>query len=677
LGALRSFLFDGSGALNVYEITEAGRGSAGNGSLAGSGQDLCRRLSAVVRLRRHSVTAALLVALAAFASVGTAQQPLQWRWDGVQRVVAIGDVHGAYLPLVGLLADSGLISHDLRWIGGSTHLVMLGDLVDRGPRSRDVLDLIMLLQREAADAGGRLHVLLGNHEVMNLVGDLRYVTEEDYVSFVPDEDRKERNAVFRQRLSQVASSSSEMRRVREDLLERCRPGYLAHRQCFAADGVYGSWLLDQRILVVINDVAYVHGGLPPSLLGFAPDEINSIAMDQIEDFIEAQHELRKLGVLGLEMSYSKQLAEARDLLLNPRSGTSSAIGPARQMVEATRGLAFRTDGPLWYRGTSLDPVANERGTVERVLEHLGAQKVVVGHTPVHTGRITTRMDGTVIRADTGMLNSHYGGRASAVELVNGEPYSFYAGEGSIPFPTFQWEFTALLFTDEEDVTDFLRMAPVASIGELGTGSTQPQLVALGQNGRRCQAIFKTVNESAPSDPSTVEHASRSRYAHEVAAYRIDQMLGLDMVPPTVVRDIGDTTGSLQLWVDGAIDEDERIGEDLQPGTPKAVKAFEDQLERAAVFDHVINNSDRDLGDLLITQKDWKVHLINHDGAFAPVAKTPSEVKQARRRLDRELSKQLSKLDPEDLRAEVGGLLEEKEIEALLTRLHDLVDGSRE
>jgi hypothetical protein len=630
----------------------------------------------VVTPRRLSACAVLLVALAMPASVGAADQPLQWRWDGVERVVAIGDVHGAYLPLVGLLADSGLISQEQRWIGGKTHLVMIGDLVDRGPRSRDVLDLIMRLQGEAAEAGGRVHVVLGNHEVMNMVGDLRYVTEEDFASFAPDEEPKLRKAAFRKRISQVATSSREVRRVRADLVEHCPPGFFARHRCFSPDGVYGSWLLDQRILVVINDVAYVHGGLPPSLLGFEPDEINSISMGQLRSFLDVQLELQELGVLGIEMSFSEQLAKARDQLEDSRARASSATRPARAMVEASRSLAFRTDGPLWYRGTSLNPEDNETHTAEQVLEHLDAERVVVGHTPVHTGRISTRLDGSVIRADTGMLTSHYGGRASAVELVNGELHSFYAGEGLAPLTIERPEFTAHLFANDQEVAEFLRSAPVASMEEVGAGSTDPQRAVLARNGRHCQAIFKDVDEQAPSDPEAAERGSRNSYAHEVAAYRIDRMLGLDMVPPTVVREIGGTSGSLQLWVDGVISEEDRVSEDLQPETPKAVKAFEDQLDTAVVFDHLINNTDRNGTNLLITQRDWKVHLIDHDGAFALVAATSDDVKQARRRLDRDLSRRLADLDPADLRTELQGLLNEHEIEALLNRLHDLLDGSR-
>ena len=121
------------------------------------------------------------LALAAFAAA-PARADSNWRWTGVDRVVAFGDVHGAYRELVALLQRAGVVDPSLHWSGGATHLVSLGDLVDRGPDSRAVLDLLMRLEDEAPKVGGVVHVVLGNHEVMNLTGDLRYVSEADYAS---------------------------------------------------------------------------------------------------------------------------------------------------------------------------------------------------------------------------------------------------------------------------------------------------------------------------------------------------------------------------------------------------------------------------------------------------------------------------------------------------------------
>src|SRR5579872_4474537 len=104
--------------------------------------------------------------------------------DGVERIVAVGDVHGAYEQFVQILKVAGLIDDRLHWSGGRTHLVQTGDVVDRGPDSRKAIDLLRQLIDEAPKAGGAVHALLGNHEAMRMLGDMRYVNAGEYQAFV-------------------------------------------------------------------------------------------------------------------------------------------------------------------------------------------------------------------------------------------------------------------------------------------------------------------------------------------------------------------------------------------------------------------------------------------------------------------------------------------------------------
>src|SRR5258706_2573691 len=110
-------------------------------------------------------------------------QTPQDTFEGIHRVVAIGDVHGDYPRFLEILRAAELIDGKPAWKGGTAHLVLTGDFVDRGDASAKGLDLIMALEPQALKAGGRVHALIGNHEAMDLYGDLRYVTKLDYASF--------------------------------------------------------------------------------------------------------------------------------------------------------------------------------------------------------------------------------------------------------------------------------------------------------------------------------------------------------------------------------------------------------------------------------------------------------------------------------------------------------------
>jgi hypothetical protein len=196
--------------------------------------------------------------------------------------------------------------------------------------------------------------------------------------------------------------------------------------------------------------------------------------------------------------------------------------------------------------------------------------------------------------------------------------------------------------------------------DVGSGTTEPMQVGLAANGRRAKAIFKVIDDDG------------RRYAHEVAAYKLDRLLGLGMVPPTIVREIDGRVGSLQLWVENAVSEVDRRDENLQPADSEA---FQKELNAAAVFDLVIFNIDRNGSNMLISPADWRIHLIDHERAFA--AKMPSMplVDDARSRLDDGISRWLATIDGDVVRAAVGSLLSDEQITALLARVELLLSGS--
>ena len=95
-------------------------------------------------------------------------------------------------------SDIGLIDKQNHWTGGKTTFVQTGDLLDRGPKPREVMDLMMALEKEASQAGGRVVSLLGNHEMMNIMGDLRYVTPANYASFADGNSESRQKSAYQQ-----------------------------------------------------------------------------------------------------------------------------------------------------------------------------------------------------------------------------------------------------------------------------------------------------------------------------------------------------------------------------------------------------------------------------------------------------------------------------------------------
>ena len=156
-------------------------------------------LKSLARMETLIVPRIVLIALLASVVLALPSQSAwskEWRFDDVDRIVAIADIHGAYVAMVETLQNADILGEDLAWAGGTSHLVIVGDILDRGPRSRDAMELLMRLEAEAEAAGGRVHVVIGNHESMLLTGDLRYVSAAEYAAFADEEDPAERAKWF-------------------------------------------------------------------------------------------------------------------------------------------------------------------------------------------------------------------------------------------------------------------------------------------------------------------------------------------------------------------------------------------------------------------------------------------------------------------------------------------------
>ena len=127
--------------------------------------------------------------------------------------------------------------------------------------------------------------------------------------------------------------------------------------------------------------------------------------------------------------------------------------------------------------------------------------------------------------------------------------------------------------------EFLESAEIVSVEDLGSGRNQPKRVTLRKGVQTHRAIWKPIQRGR-------QEWGWESYQAEVAAYELDRLLELDMVPPTVIREIDDERGSLQLWVEGS-----HLYEDVQEQAPQSDE-WNRQLSRMRLFDSCIGNGDR-------------------------------------------------------------------------------------
>jgi len=618
--------------------------------------------------RRLAANTILSLAFAVLAAVAPAAAgaAAEWRFQGVERVVAVGDIHGAYDELVAVLRRTDLVDAQLRWTGGKAHLVSLGDLPDRGARSRDVMELLMGLQEQARSAGGRVHVVVGNHDAMNVSGELKYVSDEEYAAFAAEETPELRASGYAQWLAAAGRADDPAALAEFDAA--FPPGFFAHRAAFAPDGRYGAWVLSRPIVVVVNDTAFVHGGLTEFL--DPPAELNARLPEELEAYARSRQTLLEAGVLARQNSFSGTRAAAKQAAENP----DPAVAPVLEtFIEAGRSLVFSPDGPLWYRGTAWCHPYAEVLRTEPVLEKFGAKRVVLGHTTTPDRRIHERMNGRVIMVDTGMLTSVYEGNPSALVIEGAKTTAVYADGTTtpvVPLPR-------AVGNRPEGVTDdqvekALREGRIVAQEAVGTGVTQPNKITVEHEGLTISGIFKT--ESTPITPGTSRRARRTiensdRWQYEVAAYKLDRLLGLDLVPVTVERTVDGRTGSLQLWVGEIISELDRQKQEIQA---KGWCPLPEQWWLMYVFDGLVYNTDRTLQNIVYDADSWMLYLIDHSRAFRLESDLPRDLDKAQARLSEDFAAALRGLDSEALHRELGPWLTREQIRAILKRRDTLL-----
>ena len=297
-----------------------------------------------------------------------------------ERIVAVGDIHGAYTQFVAILRAAGLLDTRDRWIGQKAVLVQTGDIVDRGPDSRKAIDLIRRLERDAQRAGGRVYSLLGNHELMRLVDDWRYVSTGELEGFKNGDSADLRDraiAIFgaeAEKQAKTAGKPWDPEAYRQQFIKDIPLGYLEMKQAFGPMGDYGKWVRARPAVARINGIVFMHGGVSSAVAPLGCEGINQAVR---KDFISLPVPLDQVATL----------------------------------------FSASETGPLWYRGMATDPEETLAPTLETIMMQMRARAFVIGHT-TSPNRVVTRFGGRVIQIDSGMVAGEFypGGAPSALEL---------------------------------------------------------------------------------------------------------------------------------------------------------------------------------------------------------------------------------------------------------------------
>jgi hypothetical protein len=243
-------------------------------------------------------------------------------YKNIDSIAVLADIHGDYTAYIRSLRSAGIIDRSLAWSFGTGHLVILGDVFDRGDMVTEVLWHLFGLEKQAVMAGGKVHFLLGNHEMMILEKDNSYLSSK-----------------YRQTETISGTGYSEL---------------------YSGNSVLGRWIRTWPVMLKINDILFVHGGISSGMVS------------------------RNLSAEDVNRMFSESLS----------GGINQGKYPDEHLV-------FLNDefGPIWYRGYFNDTTFCEN-RIDSILNFYGSRHIVVGHTP-HPG-IDVKFGGRIFGADTGM-----------------------------------------------------------------------------------------------------------------------------------------------------------------------------------------------------------------------------------------------------------------------------------
>ena len=312
----------------------------------------------------------------------------------LHRIVAVGDLHGDFSAWRDVLRAASLVDSKGHWTGRDATLIQTGDAVDRGPSSLEIIQDLMRLQREAARAHGQVIAMVGNHEAMNLVGDLRYVSAADFAGYTDRRSAVRRENVYNSNKAAIETAYRQKdpqmsgEAIKQAWFEAFPLGRIEHQIAWSDHGEIGPWVVKNPVVVLLDGTLFVHGGISPAYTNLTVADINARAAAALT---------------------------ARDT--DPKAITNDE------------------QGPLWYRGLAQSLASNHGETLaaptsdqvqpagedqlNALLAAYDARRIVIGHTPILSG-IALFHDGKLICIDTG-ISAVYGGTVSYLDIVDGAP----------------------------------------------------------------------------------------------------------------------------------------------------------------------------------------------------------------------------------------------------------------
>jgi hypothetical protein len=492
------------------------------------------------------------------------------------KTIVFGTVNGRFDELKLQLERIGVIDQRGSWRAGKARLVSLGNLFAKqsinSKVNQPILEFAKKLQIEAEDAGGHFHLVLGKNEVYIMVEGL-------YTS----------RTLADNQLSEL-----------------------------------GNWLFQQSFVHKQGQELFTHLGL--SKISDLADLVlfNQQMKESIIDYADNWASYYRLNRANQQQQTEPLLPEILSI-----NDTVKTI--ADKSLKQASYLALKQTSPVNFDGSQFCHPYFEKDRLDEKLKQTQSKRVwlttedkSINIRSRFSGRvqILPNFDGLAQNAETEVDSSSANKQPIVFASIASDGSTNYfdsvTGEILVPqIPQFR-EWNRPYGMSDEEIELFLKSATIIESSTTKEGKTKPLKLKLEKNGKQLKAVFKYVNKSGKTVRKRF-YGGGDRYQHEMAAYRLDRMLGIGLVPVTVEREIDGVKGSVQLWVENmasALQLNER--EILYEGTCDVTA----QADLMNAFDYLIHNSDRNQTNIVFTKHDWQIWFIDHTRSFGTVLSKP-------------------------------------------------------
>jgi len=408
------------------------------------------------------------------------------------------------------------------------------------------------------------------------------------------------------------------------------------------------------------------GGLSHKIQNIELESINRQLRAELKSYLQNYDYFLDKGQLYFDIPFKQRKAYIKKLEDSRQKD---------DFLSSHKSLAFSRFGPSWYRGNSLCHSYFEEDIVTGQLQKWDASRLWVGHIRTQKSTVQSRFSGQLMMMDAKVIDPSLPYHSWVARIDNNHQVSFInslTSQTASAEPMINREFRNPYHMSDEQLENFLLTAQITNKENTKEGRTKPYKLTLEKDGVKMFGIFK-YKDSKPfthkgSWSSTKEKADR--YHYEVAAYKLDRILDIGLVPVTVERNIDGRNGIIQVWIDGLIS-------DLAMREKKvAYKGFCDpfaQVNMMDTFDYLIANKDRNQTNIMFSENDWQIWFIDHSRAFSAKTKRNKALKKLTIQPTQAFKHALKSLTIEQL-DELRAWLHHRQVDAIWRRKNNLIKG---